>query len=108
MGAGEGPEPSWGVGHLVMVYRGDLRKGPEGTALSEVVIAWGMDTSGLTTLCVLLETLPLNSGGGCVVCVWGLLVGLGWSGLCFSPTQLFLTPGTGGAGGRPDASYRAG
>lgn len=89
MGAGEGPEPSWGVGYLVMVYRGDLRKGPEGTALSEVVIAWGMDTSGLTTLWVLLETLPLNSGGGCVVCVWGLLAGLGWLGSASPPPSFF-------------------
>ena len=48
--------------------------------------------------CALLETLPLNSGGEparaapvyvcvCVCVCLGPLAGLGWSGLCFSPTN---------------------
>lgn len=59
--------------------------------------------------CVLLETLPLNSGGGPVwvacVCVCVCLGASGWFG---SVWVLILTPGTGVAGGRPEASYRAG
>lgn len=42
MGAAGGPEPSWGAGHLGVMYRGGLRKGPARTAESEVVIAWGV------------------------------------------------------------------
>lgn len=42
MGAAGGPEPSWGAVHLWVMYRGGLRKGPPGTAESEVVIALGV------------------------------------------------------------------